>query len=236
MSERTSTILREYTTGLAMESREFRAALIENPQATLEAKLGGDVGYEVCVHEERAGEFLVLVPTQLPDMEERIETILSSYQGGTPTRTQFEAMTTKKCWNEEGFLDKLTTDGRNVLNTELDALCGTTIPADTSIAVITEGHDEVAIVLPRVVGAESGNLSDDELESVAGGADVSIAATVATTIIATIVANTVNNTIGVSAFDTNMKSFGSQDRFNYGSFAGSRNVRNNFSRGGTYRF
>jgi hypothetical protein len=73
---------------------------------------------------------------------------------------------------EEDFRQKLLDDPKGTLEQEL----GTRLPEAVRVMAVEETQDTIYLVLPfsSPVGGEGGELSDEALESVAGGQDDSV--------------------------------------------------------------
>jgi hypothetical protein len=73
---------------------------------------------------------------------------------------------------EEDFRQKLLDDPKGTLEQEL----GTRLPKAVRVVAVEETADTIYLVLPfsSPVGGEGGELSDEALESVAGGQDDSV--------------------------------------------------------------
>src|SRR5256885_485887 len=75
----------------------------------------------------------------------------------------------EKAWEDEGVRTELLADPNGVVSREL----GVQIPANVTVRVVEEAPDTFVLVLPaRPERSPSGRLSSRELESVAGGWDV----------------------------------------------------------------
>ena len=82
----------------------------------------------------------------------------------------FEADLIIKSFEDETFRHELLSDPKKVIEKET----GKKFSVDIKIKVIEEPTDTLIFVLPKFIAAtkESGELSDDKLEKVAGGLDV----------------------------------------------------------------
>jgi len=79
-------------------------------------------------------------------------------------RRQIEAKLIEKASKDENFRQKLMENPKTAIQNELGGL----IPDSVSIKVIEEKENEVCLVIPNT-GIVTSELSDVELESVAGG-------------------------------------------------------------------
>jgi hypothetical protein len=83
-----------------------------------------------------------------------------------PAADNLQAQLLTKAWEDDGFKQELLTDPRAAIQREL----GVELPADLEIEVVEETPNKIFLVVPVRPDALSGaELSDDELEAVAGG-------------------------------------------------------------------
>ena len=87
-------------------------------------------------------------------------------------RAEFERRLIQRSMEEEDFRQKLLDDPKGTLEQEL----GTRLPEAVRVMAVEETQDTIYLVLPfsSPVGREGGELSDEALESVAGGQDDSV--------------------------------------------------------------
>ena len=93
-----------------------------------------------------------------------------------PAREEAEKQLIAKAWKDPKFKASLLRDPRSVIAKEF----GVEIPPGVSVSVLEETADKVYLVLPAApphVG--EGELSDAELEAIAGGATKTPAPTIA---------------------------------------------------------
>ena len=87
--------------------------------------------------------------------------------GGDMTRQTFEAQVIERSLRDPEFRQELMSNPRDVMEREF----GMRIPEGVEIKVIEETPEKVYLVLPQGVasGGEAFELSDEELDAVAGG-------------------------------------------------------------------
>jgi hypothetical protein len=82
------------------------------------------------------------------------------------TRREFELQLIEKAWKDEAFRQALVTDPQGVVEREL----GGQLPAGLQVKVLAETSDTFYLVLPANPDrAPAGQLTDQQLEAVAGG-------------------------------------------------------------------
>ncbi|GAA6615653.1 NHLP leader peptide family RiPP precursor [Scytonema sp. NUACC26] len=88
------------------------------------------------------------------------------------TRQEFEADLVAKAWKDEAFKQELLTNPKATLSKEF----GTSIPDNIQVRVLEENPNTLYLVLPvKPADLEGeGELSENALEAVAGGASVGI--------------------------------------------------------------
>ena len=84
-------------------------------------------------------------------------------------RAKMERRLTEKSVKDESFRRRLLDDPKGAVEEEL----GTRLPEEVRIVAVEETQDTIYLVLPGtpMAGAEGVELSDQELQSVAGGED-----------------------------------------------------------------
>jgi hypothetical protein len=83
-------------------------------------------------------------------------------------RAEMERRLIEKSVEDDGFRRRLIEDPKGAVEEEL----GTRLPEEVRIVTVEESADTIYLVLPGTptAGREGGELSDQQLESVAGGA------------------------------------------------------------------
>jgi len=85
-------------------------------------------------------------------------------------RLEMEQRLIEKAWKDEKFRKDLLADPSGTVSREL----GVTLPKNVKVQVIEEGADTITLVIPaRTDTPPSGQLSQADLEMVAGGWDMS---------------------------------------------------------------
>jgi hypothetical protein len=84
-------------------------------------------------------------------------------------RAQMERRLIEKSLEDESFRQRLIEDPKAAVEEEL----GTRLPEEVRVVAVEETADTIYLVLPAtpMAGTEGGALSDQQLESVAGGWD-----------------------------------------------------------------
>ncbi|WDD36982.1 NHLP leader peptide family RiPP precursor (plasmid) [Nostoc sp. UHCC 0926] len=88
------------------------------------------------------------------------------------TRQEFETDLVAKAWNDEGFKQELLSNSKATLTKEF----GTPIPDNIEVRVVEENPNTLYIVIPvKPANLEGeGELSENALEAVAGGAVIGV--------------------------------------------------------------
>jgi hypothetical protein len=94
------------------------------------------------------------------------ERIMTEASGGPGSRVEWERRLVQRSLEDEEFRQRLLDDPKGTMQQEL----GSRLPESVEVRVVEESADTIYLVLPSasVVG-EGGELSDEALESVAGG-------------------------------------------------------------------
>ena len=84
-------------------------------------------------------------------------------------RQEMERRLVQRSIEDEAFRQRLIEDPKGALEQEM----GARLPEEVRIVTVEETQDTIYLVLPStpVAGAEGGELSEQQLESVAGGGD-----------------------------------------------------------------
>ena len=93
---------------------------------------------------------------------------MTEASGGGNSRVDIERKLIQRSMEDEDFRQRLLDDPKGTLEQEL----GTRLPDDVEVRVVEESADAIYLVLPSSaspLGGQGGELSDRELEAVAGG-------------------------------------------------------------------
>jgi Nitrile hydratase, alpha chain len=92
---------------------------------------------------------------------------MSQAPAGGEGRTEWERTLVQRSLEDEEFRQRLLDDPKGTLEQEL----GSALPQGLEVRVVEESADTIYLVLPSAspVGDQGGELSEEELESVAGG-------------------------------------------------------------------
>ena len=88
-------------------------------------------------------------------------------EGSGSARVEMERRLIERSVEDESFRQRLMEDPKGAVEEEL----GTRLPEEVRVVAVEESADTIYLVLPStpMAGAEGGELSDQQLESVAGG-------------------------------------------------------------------
>jgi hypothetical protein len=165
--------LRTAVVGIAMTDPDFARALAADATAAVEARFGAQP-YTIRYVLEHDNDVTILVPEKTEPLMRLVSRSVADIGDRPPTRGQFDALIVHKAWTDATFLDRLQRDPRATLDAELQAY-GSSLPTAKNPKVYVEQPGECVILL-AAAGQEPGGseLSDEELEAVAGGEEVAI--------------------------------------------------------------
>ena len=144
---------------------DFRAALRKDPSGTV-GKMANMDGLKVNLHQETPDNVFFLINYN-PDLPGAANAITISPSDNP------EEVVVKKAWKDPAYRAGLLANPDAVLRSEF----GTGMPAGAKLVVLEEGKDTLELILPAhldseaapAAAAQGGELTDDELEGVAGG-------------------------------------------------------------------
>ena len=93
---------------------------------------------------------------------------MTEASGGGNSRADIERKLIQRSMEDEDFRQRLLDDPKGTLEQEL----GTRLPDEVEVRVVQESADAIYLVLPSSaspLGGQGGEISDRELEAVAGG-------------------------------------------------------------------
>ena len=91
---------------------------------------------------------------------------MTEASGGGVSRAEMERKLIQRSLEDEGFRRRLLEDPKAAVEDEL----GTRLPEEVRVVAVEEGADTIYLVLPSASPlGEGGELSDRDLETVAGG-------------------------------------------------------------------
>ena len=158
----------------AMKDETFRAALLRDARATIAQTLQVTMLPEVTLHVLAPGAHDVyqVIPPYPADwspglsveaLEQRLTEGVAGLEEGQQTVARGQARLIAKAWHDARFKQALLQDPRAVVEREF----GTGLPAEITMRVVAEdAHTQYFVLPPALSDLE---LSDEQLEQVAGG-------------------------------------------------------------------
>lgn len=154
----------------AWTDAEFKKQLLSEPTATYAAelaagdrKLPSDVRVEAV---EESSKILYFVLPEAPSQVPPSTTALNERS----TRAEFEGAMVLRAWQDEDFRRQLLSDSRSAYESYLKSIRpGAKLPQGIEVKVLQETPNTLYLRIPQAP-AEAVELSEEELEKVAGGA------------------------------------------------------------------
>jgi hypothetical protein len=189
MANLSAQALRMAVVNAATSEAAFRNELVKEGVKAVTDRFGAQA-LKVRVQVEDEKELAILIPEKNERLARSLEHIAKEVGDRSPTRGEFEALVIHRAWTDPGFLTHLRNDARGAINAALKKY-ESSVPAEATVKLYEEQPGECLIVIPRPVEARA-ELSDAELEAVAGGEGVGIAGLVAGAIVGAIAGKVVD--------------------------------------------
>lgn len=187
MPAMSSQALRTAVINAVTSDAAFRENLAKDATKAITARFGQQ-SLSTRVFFEQPNDLTFLIPAKTDKLAQAIGRVADSIGSRTPTRGEFEALVVHRAWNDAAFLSALRSDAKSTIDAEL-AKCGASVPQGASVVVYEEQPNECLISVPRPVDAGA-ELSEAELEAVAGGEGAVILVTAAVVgAVATVIAD-----------------------------------------------
>ena len=99
------------------------------------------------------------------------ERIMTEASGAAGSRAEWERRLIERSLEDEEFRQRLLDDPKGAVEQEL----GSALPEGVEVRVVEESSDTIYLVLPSAsVGGQGGELSDQDLEAVAGAGETGL--------------------------------------------------------------
>jgi len=96
---------------------------------------------------------------------------MTEASGGATSRAEMERRLIERALEDETFRQRLLDDPKGAVEQEL----GSALPEGVEVRVVEESSDTIYLVLPSAsVGGQGGELSDQDLEAVAGAGETGL--------------------------------------------------------------
>ena len=189
MANLSAQALRMAVVNAATSEAAFRNELVSEGVKAVTARFG-EQSLNVRVQIEDEKELAILIPEKSERLARSLEHIAKEVGDRSPTRGEFEALVIHKAWTDSSFLEHLRRDARGAINSALKQY-GSSVPAEATVKLYEEKPGECLIVIPRPAAANA-ELTDAELEAVAGGEGLSIGVLVAGAVVGAIAGKVVD--------------------------------------------
>jgi len=163
---------------------DFAAQLRADPDKAIQARFG-EQSLKLRVEFEQDKELSLVIPQKTEKLAQAIARTVSELGERPPTRGEFESTIVNQAWTDPAFLGELRANTRAALDAALKKH-GVHVPESLTVKLYEEQPGECLIVIPRPANAAGAELSDAELEAVAGGEAVLIAGAIVGAVVGSI--------------------------------------------------
>lgn len=170
MPEMSQQALRSAVVNEVIANAAFRDELAKDATRAIEAKFGKQP-MAIRVVEEQDNELSILIPAQTEQLAQSFERFVKDLGERSPTVGEFEVVLVHSAWSDDALLADLRRDARAAVDRLLQKY-GASVPEGMTVRFYEEQAGECLIVIPRPV--EFNELTEAELEAVAGGEGVAI--------------------------------------------------------------
>ena len=175
--------LRTAVVQAAIADPAFLSELEKDATRAIEARFGKQP-YRIQFVREQGSDLSLVFPARTEQLAKTAERTIRDLGNRKPTRGQFEAILIRRAWDDADFRAQLRQDPRAAIAPEV-AKSGSEIPSDKKVHAYIEEDGHCVIVVPSPANIrEAEELSETELEAVAGGEGV-VAIAVVTIVAAT---------------------------------------------------
>jgi hypothetical protein len=173
--------LRTAVVQAAISDPAFLTELEKDATRAIEARFGKQP-YRIQFVREQGNELSLVFPAKTEQLAKTAERTMRDLGDRKPTRGQFEAILIRRAWDDPSFVAQLRTNPRAAIEPEVKKY-DSAVPDDKVVRAYIEEPGHCVIVVPSPSSIhESEELSETELEAVAGGEGIAIIAV--TTIVA----------------------------------------------------
>jgi hypothetical protein len=166
MADMSAQALRTAVIQAVITDASFRDELAKDAAKAIQSRFG-DQSLKPHIEFEKEGELSLVVPQKTEKLSQALARVVAERGERQPTRGEFESALILRAWNDPAFLTQLRSNPTAALDTALHTYSGS-VPAGVTVRVYEEQPGECLVVIPRPADAAS-ELSDAELEAVAGG-------------------------------------------------------------------
>jgi hypothetical protein len=163
---------------------DFAAELAKDPGKAIQTRFG-EQSLALRVEFEKEKELSLVIPQKTEKLAQAIARTVGELGERPPTRGEFETTIVHQAWTDPAFLADLRTNTRATLDAALKKH-GVHVPESLEVKLYEEQPGECLIVIPRPANAAGAELSDAELEAVAGGEAALIAGAIVGAVVGSI--------------------------------------------------